>query len=93
MTHQQQNLDIFPINSASDILHLPQVGAAREALIKLYKAGGEDIPQAEDEYLDLVNGLCAEHGFPIYFQMGPSHPPHPFKGKEVPGLTNPPKTL
>ena len=73
MTHQQ-HLDIFPINSARDILCLPQVAAKREALINLYKAGSEDIPQAEDEYLDLVNDLCEQHGFPPYFVKGPAHP-------------------
>ena len=79
MTHQQQNLDIFPINSASDILRLPQVGAAREALIKLYKTGSEDIHQAEDEYLDLVNSLCEQHGLKPYFIVGPAHPWPPVK--------------
>ena len=74
MTHQQHLPILFPINSARDILHLPQVVAAREALIKLYKASGEAIPQAEDEYLDLVNGLCEKHGFPACFVKGPAHP-------------------
>ena len=83
MTHQQ-HLDIFPINSASDILDLPQVQAKRRDLVKLYKKGGDDIPQAEADYLHLVNDLCEEHGFPIYFQMGPSHPPHPFKEPREP---------
>ena len=80
----QQHLDIFEIHDVIDILNLPHVTAERKALIKLYRAGSEEIPQAEAEYLHLVNDLCIEHGFPIYFQMGPSHPPHPFKQPREP---------
>lgn len=83
MTHQQ-NLDIFPIRDVVDILHLPNVTTKRNALIKLYKAGSEEIPQAEADYLHLVNDLCLEHDLPIYFQMGSSHPPHPFKQPREP---------
>jgi len=83
MTHQQ-HLDIFPIKSPDDILNLPQVAARREALVKLYNKGGEDVPQAEADYLHLVNDLCEEHGFGIYFRMGAAHPPHPFKEPREP---------
>ena len=70
----QQHLDFFPIHEAADILQLPHVTTKREALIKLYKAGSEEIPQAEDEYLDLVNDLCKKHGLKPYFVKGPAHP-------------------
>ena len=74
MTYQQQHLDIFPISNAIDILCLPQVEAKRKALIKLYEAGDEELLQAEDEYLDLVNSLCEKHGLKPYFVKGPAHP-------------------
>ena len=74
MTHQQQHLNIFEIHDVIDILNLPHVAAGREALVKLYKTGSEDIPQAEDEYLDLVNDLCKKHGLKPYFVKGPAHP-------------------
>ena len=72
--YHQQHLEIFEITAAVDILFLPQVVAKRQALLQLYKAGGEEIAEAEDEYLELVNSLCEEYGFQPYFIKGPEHP-------------------
>jgi len=74
MTHQQHFDTIFKIESADDILALPNVTTKREKLRRLYKAGGAEIPQAETEYLDLVNSLCKQYGLPPYFVKGPAHP-------------------
>jgi len=70
----QQVLNIFEIESAHDILQLPNVAALRKELVALYQKGGPEIEDTEDRYIDLVNSLCVAYGLPPYFEKGPAHP-------------------